>query len=249
MKTAVITGGTRGIGAGIARKFLDTGYKVMIGSRNRAGLAKNENPNLEFFKMDVRNESDHEDLIKKSLEFFGSVDCYINCAGFSKWSPIHKVDQSFLKDMMEINLIGTFWGCKVASKNLKPDGSIINISSLAGKRGSANNTVYCATKFAVNGITQSLSKELGPKGIRVNAICPVYVETNDLIQALEETEYSPTKGEDTVNYLKKFAQTETALKRLPEDSDVADLCIFLASDSAKAITGQCINIDCGVLPQ
>ncbi|MBF89529.1 MAG: short-chain dehydrogenase [Candidatus Marinimicrobia bacterium] len=249
MKTVIITGGTRGIGAGIAKTFLAAGYKVVIGSRNMEGLAKEENPNLVYFKMDVRNETDHEDLIQKSLENKGSLECYINCAGFSKWSPIDQVDDFLLRDMIEINLIGTFWGCKVASKHLKQGGSIINISSLAGKRGSANNSVYCATKFAVNGITQSLAKELGSKGIRVNAICPVYIDTNGLIEALEETKFSPSKGRSTANYLSEFTQTETALKRLPSDSDVADCCIFLASNSAKSITGQCINIDCGVLPQ
>ena len=82
--------------------------------------------------------------------------------------------------MIETNFKGTFWGCKLASQNLQHGGNIINVSSLAGKRGSANNSVYCATKFAVNGITQALAKELGARGLRVNAVCPVYVETQGL---------------------------------------------------------------------
>jgi 3-oxoacyl-[acyl-carrier protein] reductase/meso-butanediol dehydrogenase/(S,S)-butanediol dehydrogenase/diacetyl reductase len=131
---------------------------------------------------------------------------------------------------------------------MQKGGVIINISSLAGKRGSANNSVYCATKFGVNGITQSLAKELGPMGIRVNAVCPVYLQTPGLKTALRD-KYSPSKGKAIGSYLKKFADENAALHRLPEAEEVANLCLFLASASASAITGQCINVDCGVLPQ
>ena len=114
--------------------------------------------------------------------------------------------------------------------------------------GSANNSVYCASKFGVNGITQSLAKELGPSGIRVNAVCPVYVETPGLLEALENKD-SPPAGQDTSTYLQDFAQSQAALKRLPLGNEVADICLYLASDTASAVTGQCINVDCGVLPQ
>jgi NAD(P)-dependent dehydrogenase (short-subunit alcohol dehydrogenase family) len=124
----------------------------------------------------------------------------------------------------------------------------VNISSLAGKRGSANNSVYCASKFGVNAVTQALAKELGPRGIRVNAVCPVYVRTAGLDDALAEEE-SPTGGQDIGTYLAEFARTQTALGALPSDVQVADSCVFLASAAAGAITGQCINVDCGVLPQ
>jgi 3-oxoacyl-[acyl-carrier protein] reductase/meso-butanediol dehydrogenase/(S,S)-butanediol dehydrogenase/diacetyl reductase len=119
---------------------------------------------------------------------------------------------------------------------------------LASKRGSANNSVYCASKFGVNGITQSLAKELGSKGIRVNAVCPVYVETSGLIEALDNPE-APSGEQKTSDYLTDFTINQTALKRLPKGTEVADLCVYLASESASAITGQCINVDCGVLPQ
>jgi 3-oxoacyl-[acyl-carrier protein] reductase/meso-butanediol dehydrogenase/(S,S)-butanediol dehydrogenase/diacetyl reductase len=150
--------------------------------------------------------------------------------------------------MIDTNLKGTFWGCKVASENLSAGGCIINISSLAGKRGSANNSVYCASKFGVNGLTQALAKELGPRGIRVNAVCPVYIQTKGLVEALSDKR-SPTQGEDIESYLEKFAAENAALKRLPTGEEVAEMCLFLASDEASATTGQCINVDCGVLPQ
>jgi len=248
MKTVVITGGTKGIGADIAREFLIDGWNVLIAARNKSGLAEEKHDNLKFQKMDVRVESDHQTLVKTALEWSGSIDCYINCAGFSQWMPVKNVDEKFWNEMIDINLKGTFLGCKVAAEYLGPNSSIVNVSSLAGKRGSSNNSVYCASKFGVNGITQALAKELGPKSIRVNAVCPVYVETPGLLEALENTD-APTKEQNTSKYLKEFGESNAALERLPRGSEVADLVLYLASSNASAITGQCINVDCGVLPQ
>ena len=248
MKTVIITGGTKGIGADIARGFLSDDWHVIIAARNNSGLAKENHKNLIFQKMDVRIESDHQSLVKTALDWSGLIDCYINCAGFSQWAPVKNVDEKFWNEMINVNLKGTFWGCKVAAEHLSTEGSIINVSSLAGKRGSANNAIYCATKFGVNGITQALAKELGPKGIRVNAVCPVYVKTPGLLEALDNPN-APPKGQDTAKYLKEFGESNAALERLPRGNEIANLCLYLASSKASAITGQCINVDCGVLPQ
>jgi 3-oxoacyl-[acyl-carrier protein] reductase/meso-butanediol dehydrogenase/(S,S)-butanediol dehydrogenase/diacetyl reductase len=142
--------------------------------------------------------------------------------------------------------MGYFWGAKAASRYLKTGGSLINISSLAGKRGSANNSAYVATKFGVTGLTQSLSKELGPRGIRVNAICPVLIQSEGLLEALSEPS-SPAKG-NPESFLREFAENQSALKRLPTGQEVADLVLYLISEKSSAITGQSINVDCGVLP-
>ena len=248
MKTVIITGGTQGIGADIGRSFLDAGYKVLIAARHKRGLAEESHNNLRFENTDVRDLTGHQALVNTVLDWSGKLDCYINCAGFSRWSSIQNVDETFLNEILDTNLKGTFWGCKVAAEHLTAGGSIINVSSLAGKRGSANNSVYCASKFGVNGITQALAKELGPKGIRVNAVCPVYVETSGLLEALENPD-APSRGQETDAYLQEFAKANAALQRLPHGSEVADLCLYLASSGASAITGQCINVDCGVLPQ
>ena len=111
---------------------------------------------------------------------------------------------------------------------------------------SARVSAYSASKFAITGLTQSTAKELGKSGIRVNAICPVLIETPGLIEALK-SENSPSFGQPT-EFLEQFALTQTALGRLPNSKDVAELCYFLTSESANAITGQSINVDCGVLP-
>ncbi|MFH1283578.1 MAG: SDR family oxidoreductase [bacterium] len=248
VKTVVITGGNRGIGEGIARDFHSQGYYVVLGARTDTNLESTLGERICFQKMDVRKEAGHEKLAEKALELTGQIDVYINCAGFSKWSPIENVDENFWNDMIDTNLKGVFFGCKVAAKLLKDKGCILNVSSLAGKRGSADNSVYCASKFGVNGITQSLAKELGPRGIRVNAVCPVYVRTLGLMEALNE-QYSPAKGKNVDLYLQKFVNENTALQRLPTVQEIARICFFLASDKASAITGQCINVDCGVMPQ
>jgi NAD(P)-dependent dehydrogenase (short-subunit alcohol dehydrogenase family) len=100
----------------------------------------------------------------------------------------------------------------------------------------------------VNGLTQALAKELGPRGIRVNAVCPVYVDTGGLREALSEPQ-APPGGQDVDAYLADFARTQAALKRLPSGDEVAAACVMLCAPSASAITGQCLNVDCGVLPQ
>ena len=246
-KTVIVTGGSKGIGASISEEFIKAGMNVIIGARHDNGLAKKLGNNAYFFNMDVKEENNHIKIIKEAIKLTGRIDVYINNAGFSKWVPIEEVKGDFWDDMINTNLKGTMWGCKAAAKFISKNGSIINISSLAGRRGSANNSVYCASKFGVIGLTQSLSKELGPKGIRVNALCPVYVETPGVLGALKD-DSSPTKGKNVKSYFKDFINKQAVLGRLPEGKDIAQACLFLASENASAITGQSINIDCGVLP-
>lgn len=245
-QTAIVTGGTKGIGQAIARKLWDAGYHVLVASRHAD--ASLDQARLKHLTADVRYYQDHKKCVDSALNWTERLDVYVNCAGFSRWSSIQKVDEAFIDDMLDTNLKGTFWGCKAASEHMQAGASIINISSLAGKRGSKNNSVYCASKFAVNGMTQALAKELGEKGIRVNAVCPVYVQTAGVMEALMEAEAPPMQS-DLTRYFSDFARQNAALGRLPLDREVANVCYFLASDAASAITGQCINVDCGVLPQ
>lgn len=247
-RTVIITGGGRGIGEFVTRAFWEAGDYVLVGSRTDTGLVAQLGERARFQKIDVRFESNHQTLVKTALEWNGRLDVFINCAGFSEWRGMEDVTEDFWNRMIDTNLKGVFWGCKAAAGSLQTGGSIINISSLAGKRGSTNNSVYCASKFGVNGITQALAKELGPRSIRVNAVCPVYIRTDGVLEALDNSQ-SPAGGGDVEEYLSDFTETNTALKRLPTGEEVARLCLFLASDAASAITGQCINVDCGVLPQ
>lgn len=247
-RTVIVTGGTKGIGAAIARAFHASGAHVVIGARSDNGLAAALGARARFHAIDTRRVEDHEALALAAFEWSGRLDVYINNAGFSGWRPVEKVDEAFWDDMIDTNLKGTFFGCRAAAAHLGPRGCILNVSSLAGKRGSANNSVYCASKFGVNGITQALAKELGVRGIRVNAVCPVYVKTDGLIDALAAPE-APPAGREISAYLADFAASNSALGILPTAEEVARACVFLASAEASAITGQCLNVDCGVLPQ
>lgn len=247
-RTVIITGGAKGIGASISRVFYENGYYVLIGSRNDNGLASDLGQRARFHATDVRDLKNLRSLVQVALDWTGRLDVLINNAGYSGWRPVSAVGEDFWDQMIDTNLKGVFFGCQAASAHLQPGGCIVNISSLAGKRGSANNSVYCASKFGVNGVTQALAKELGSKGIRVNAVCPVYVRTEGLMEALTE-EAAPPGGQDVETYLGDFAASSSALGTLPTGEEIAQACLFLASSAASAITGQCINVDCGVLPQ
>ena len=247
MKTVIVTGGNKGIGLDIVKCFLKANYNVIVGARSDNGFQKNLEGDVLFHSINVKNFSGHLELVELAIQKFGRLDCYVNNAGFSAWKPIEEIDEDFLEDILSTNLKGTFWGCKAAVRKMLDGASIINISSIAGKRGSANNSAYCSSKFGVNGLTQSLSKELGPRGIRVNALCPVLIKTDGLIDALKEN-FSPAKF-DSEKFITDFARDNSALKRLPTGEEVGNMAVFLASNEASAITGQCINVDCGVFPQ
>jgi len=246
-KTVIITGGNKGIGLDISKIFADNGYVVFVGAREDTKELQALSGNVTFVKTNVKNEVDHQNLVKVALEKTGRLDTYINNAGFSAWRSISNIDEDFLNNVLDTNLKGVFWGCKSALAVMNSGASIINISSIAGKRGSSNNSAYCASKFGVNAITQSLSKEVGKQNIRINAVCPVIIPTEGLIEALNKPE-SPAYG-DIDEFIENFKNTQAALPELPTGEEIGKSCLFLASENASAITGQCINIDCGVFPQ
>lgn len=247
-RSVVVTGGGRGLGAFISRAFHAAGDRVLMASRRDSGLAAELGARARFVACDVRHLHALRSAAQAAADWAGGIDVWVNNAGYSGWRPLEEVDETFWNAMIETNLKAVLFGCQAATTFLPSRGCIINISSLAGKRGSANNSVYCAAKFGVNGLTQALAKELGSRAIRVNALCPVYVRTEGLLQALEEPQ-SPAQGRDVSAYLREFAASQAALGTLPTGEQVAAACVFLASPAAAAITGQCINVDCGVLPQ
>lgn len=249
-RVVVVTGGSKGIGAEISKAFYGIGDKVIVAGREDIGFAHQLGARAKFIPVDVTKVDSIEQFFIDAAKWAGSpIDILVNNAGKSSWRSIDNIDEQFWNCMIDANLKSVMFMSKVAVRFFGKNASIINISSLAGKRGSANNSVYCAAKFGVNGITQSLAKELGKKGVRVNAICPVYISTPGLISALEEIE-SPKKGEIGVNeFFNEFVRSQCALDSLPTAVQIANTCVFLGSLEAGAITGQCINVDCGVMPQ
>jgi 3-oxoacyl-[acyl-carrier protein] reductase/meso-butanediol dehydrogenase/(S,S)-butanediol dehydrogenase/diacetyl reductase len=244
-RTVVVTGGTKGIGASIAKYFVEKGDRVVICARTDNGYAAELGKQAMFVAADVTRPSDLSKLVESAVKWTGQVDVFINNAGFSRWMSVEKITEDFWQQMLDVNTKSVIFGCQQAARVLKKGGCIINVSSMAAKRGTANNSVYCAAKFAVNGITQALAKELGPRGIRVNAVCPVLITTPGLMEALNEPQ-APGSG-DPQKFLADFTKGNAALGALPTGEQVAEFCYYLAS--ASAVTGQCINVDCGVFPQ
>lgn len=246
-KTVLITGGGKGIGQDISLHLIDKGYQVISLSRSDGCNIKSKN--FYHFNCDISNELNIKNTISDLKNNFGSLNGVINNAGFSEWRPIDKIDQDFLNAIFSTNLFGAFLLIKESLDMLAQHSCIINISSIAGKRGTINNSAYCATKFAMNGVTQALSKELGIKKIRVNALCPVLIKTDGLIEALD-SKFSPANQfNSNEDFLNHFVKNNSSLGSLPQADDISNMVSFLLSGQAKSITGQCINIDCGVLPQ
>ena len=244
-RTVIVTGATKGIGASIAKYFAEKGDRVVICARSDNGFAAQLGKQALFVQADVTQPSDLAKVVDTAVKWSGQVDVFINNAGFSRWMSLDKITEDFWQQMLDVNTKSVLFGCQQAARVLKRGGCIINVSSMAGKRGTANNSVYCAAKFAVNGITQALAKELGPRGIRVNAVCPVLVTTPGLMVALSEPQAPGANGPE--KFLGDFTKGNAALGSLPTGEQVAEFCYFLAA--ATAITGQCINVDCGVFPQ
>ena len=245
-RVVAVTGGTRGIGRAVAELFLRQGAAVAVCSRSPREPSLPQE--ILHHRVDVRRRDDLKTFLAEVQQAFGALDVLVTCAGVSRWRAVEAIDEAMVEEVIQTSVLGTLWACAAAAPVLAAPGCIVNVSSLAGKRGSAQNSAYCAAKFAVNGITQALAKELGPRGIRVNAVCPVYVETEQLHVALAES-VSPAGGGPVGAYLASFAAQHTALGRLPSAQDVAEAVAFLASPAAAAITGQCLNVDCGTLPQ
>jgi NAD(P)-dependent dehydrogenase (short-subunit alcohol dehydrogenase family) len=244
---AIITGGSRGIGAAIARSFEGAGYRVAVTSRSGV-LPKGGGASIKAWKVDVCDTSAFAAVCVDVFSWGGRIDVLVNNVGLSSWRPLEAIDEVFWTNMIDANLKSVLFCTKAVVPHMVNGGSVINVSSLAGKRGSTNNSVYCAAKFGVNGITQSLAKELGGRGIRVNAVCPVYVDTDSLQDALKSPA-APPAGKSVASFLREFAFSNSALQRLPAASEIGSTCVFLASPAASAVTGQSLNVDCGVMPQ
>ena len=147
-KSVIVTGGSKGIGWAIVETLARSGYFVVSGSRTtKENIPSDLASKILQVEIDVKNELDHQTLVDLANEGDLELVAYVNNAGFSEWRPIENVDEEFIGEIIRTNLVGYFWGSKAASVGLKDGGSIINISSLAAKRGTSNNSAYVATKF------------------------------------------------------------------------------------------------------
>ncbi len=238
MKVAIVTGATRGIGRQIAIDLAKDGYNVAINynsSDDKAlevkALCDEYNESL-IVKGDVSIMSDSVKLVDEVMNKYGRIDLLVNNAGITKDNLILRMSEEDFNKVIDVNLTGTFNMCKITSKILLKQkfGSIINISSVVGEIGNIGQINYAASKAGVIGLTKSLARELGMRGIRVNAVAPGYIDT-DMTKVLSDD-------------IKEEIKKNIALKRLGTPKDVSNLVLYLASDNASYITGQVINV-CG----
>jgi 3-oxoacyl-[acyl-carrier protein] reductase len=240
MKTAIITGASKGIGAVIAKRLNELNYNLVLNYRSSTSsmeelindLTNKETKNI-IVKCDISNYEDAKKLVDEAYSNFGSVDVLINNAGITKDNILPLMTEEEFDQVIDTNLKGTFNCCKhIARRMIKQkQGRIINISSVVGLAGNAGQVNYSASKAGVIGMTKSMARELGKKNILVNAVAPGFIKT-------EMTDKIP---ED----LKAEMMRNIPLQRLGQPSDIADCVEFLISDKASYITGQVISVNGG----
>ena len=241
-KNVIITGGSRGIGRGIAEKFAEQGANIAFTcikmSDASLELAKNLQKIGVKAKVYESNAADFDAAIKLAedvLNDFGSIDVLVNNAGITKDNLLMRMSEEDFNDVMKINMNSVFNNTKAVLRQMlkQRSGSIINLSSVVGVKGNAGQSNYSSSKAGIIGFTKSVALELGSRNIRCNAIAPGFIET-EMTKALSN---------DQVN---DWAES-IPLKRTGQVEDIANTSLFLASDMSSYITGQVINVCGGML--
>ncbi|MEH7276111.1 3-oxoacyl-ACP reductase FabG [Neobacillus vireti] len=238
-KVALITGGAQGIGKETAKQFLREGARVVIcdydESAGRNAVEELNHENVTFMKVDVTDSSQIDEMVQTTIGMHGRIDILINNAGITLDGFLTKMNESDWEKVISVNLSGVFKCTKAVAPIMLNQGSgvILNASSVVGLYGNIGQTNYAATKAGVIGLTKSWAKEFGPKGIRVNAVAPGFIETG----------MTAAVPEKILNVMKE----KTPLKKLGKPSDIASAYLFLASDDANYINGTVLSVDGGLV--
>lgn len=242
-KVAVVTGASKGIGASIAKHLAAAGASVVVNyssskegaDRVVAEIVAREGKAVAV-KADVSRKADVERLFSETKKAFGQVDVLVNNAGIYEFSPLEAITEEHFHRQFNLNVLGLLFASQEAAKHFGAEGgSIVNISSVVSTMPLPNAAVYSATKAAVDAVTKSLSKELGPRKIRVNSINPGLVETEGVHAAgIAESD------------MRKQTEAQTPLGRIGQPQDIAPAAVFLASAASAWITGETLHVSGGL---
>lgn len=240
-QVAIVTGASRGIGAAIAKRLGEDGFRVVVNYSGSEDKAKAVVTSIEeaggtaiAVKADVSNLEDVKALIKTTVDTYGQIDCLVNNAGITRDGLLMRMKETDFDDVVSTNLKGAFLTSQAVTRTLlkSKSGRIINIASVVGITGNAGQANYAAAKAGLIGLTKSVARELASRHVTVNAVCPGFIQT-DMTDALTEGQREATLGQIPFN---RFGQVE----------DVANLVSFLASEQAAYVTGQTIAVDGGM---
>jgi 3-oxoacyl-[acyl-carrier protein] reductase len=242
-KVAVVTGASKGIGASIAKHLAAEGAAVVVnyasskdGADRVVAEIVGQGGKAVAVQANVAEQDDVRRLFSEARKAFGKVDILVNNAGVYEFAPLEEVTPEHFHKMFDLNVLGLLLASQEAVKQFGPDGgNIINISSVAATSAPPTTSVYSATKAAVDAVTRSLAKELGPRKIRVNAINPGMVETEGVRAAgITESDF------------RRQVEAETPLGRIGQPRDIAPAAVFLASSDSSWITGETFTISGGL---
>ncbi|MED9821234.1 MAG: SDR family NAD(P)-dependent oxidoreductase [Christensenellales bacterium] len=238
-KVALITGGSRGIGFATADRFLQEGAAVILTASTQESAdravaqlqAKYPDATIAGISPDLSSLSAVRDAFQQATQKYGCIDILVNNAGVSESTPFMEYTEETFDKVMDLNVKGVFNATRVAAECMvaRGTGVILSTSSMVSISGQPSGFAYPASKFAVNGLTVSLARELGPKGIRVNAVAPGITET-DMMKNVPKEIIDPLVA-------------KIPLRRLGQPEDIANAFAFLASDEASYITGVVLSVD------
>jgi NAD(P)-dependent dehydrogenase (short-subunit alcohol dehydrogenase family) len=250
-RTAIVTGAARGMGQAVAAGFLAEGGAVAMldidagGVESAAAGLDSDGGRTLARGCDVASAAETEAAVAAAVDRFGGVDCLVNCAGVLSLAPLAELTEEQWDATMDVNAKGVFLMMRAALPALKAsgEGSIVNVASQSGKRGEALLSHYCASKAAVILMTRAAALELAP-GVRVNSVCPGYVDT-----AMQDQAAAYVAAETGTPVAELMAEwvTEVPMGRFQQAGDVAKLVLFLASSDASEITGEDVNITGGLM--
>jgi len=258
-RVAVVTGGAQGLGRAIVERLADEGCKLTVGDINREGAeeaaeaASRTGDHALGIRVDVTNEDEVEAMFERAVQRFGRVDVVVANAGILIAEPITLADAGHWHDVLDVNLWGYFLTAKHACRLMREQrsGAIVNISSKSGKRGSAANSSYSASKFGGIGLTQSIALEMAPFNVRCNAVCPGNLldsplwtdpEHGLLVQYLRA---GKVPAATTIDDVRRAYVDAVPMRRGCTYDDVCDAVVFLASDRASYITGIALSVTGG----